>query len=104
MRSPNAIQTRWPSTISLTGSVQGRRLSIKRPRSALPISLESIFGQFPTLAELTEYAVKKALEASNNNQSEAAKVLGISKQALSKRLKKKEILTRSTLVDRVNQS
>lgn len=56
----------------------------------LPVSLESIFGQFPTLVELTEYAVKKALEAANNNQSEAAKVLGISKQALNKRLKKRK--------------
>ena len=57
---------------------------------ALPVSLESIFGKFPTLTELTEYAVKKALETSSNNQSEAAKVLGISKQALSKRLKKRK--------------
>jgi DNA-binding NtrC family response regulator len=56
---------------------------------AAPSSLASIFGQFPTLVELTDYAVEKALEAANNNQSEAAKMLGISKQALSKRLKKK---------------
>ena len=60
------------------------------PDTALPVSLESIFGQFPTLSALTEYAVTKALEASNNNQSEAAKVLGISKQALNKRLKKRK--------------
>ena len=57
---------------------------------APPVSLESIFGQFPTLTQLTEHAVKKALEAANHNQSEAAKVLGISKQALSKRLKKRK--------------
>ena len=71
-----------------------------------PVSLESIFGQFPTLTELTEYAVDKALEAANNNQSAAAKALGISKQALSKRLKKRSRLagqprlTGSTEVDR----
>lgn len=57
---------------------------------AAPPTLESIFGQFPTLVELTGYAVEKALDAAGNNQSEAAKLLGISKQALSKRLKKKK--------------
>ena len=62
---------------------------------AAPSPLASIFGQFPTLVELTEYAVEKALETTGNNQSEAAKMLGISKQALSKRLKKKK-KTRST--------
>jgi DNA-binding NtrC family response regulator len=62
---------------------------------AAPSSLASIFGQFPTLVELTDYAVENALEATGNNQSEAAKMLGISKQALSKRLKKKK-KTRST--------
>ncbi len=54
------------------------------------ISIEGIFGQFPTLSKLTEYAIDKAMEASGNNQSKAAKVLGISKQALSKRLKKRK--------------
>ncbi|WP_372681015.1 sigma-54-dependent transcriptional regulator [Desulfosarcina sp.] len=68
----------------------GQTIVDQAPASALPISLESIFGQLPTLVELTEYAVQKALEAANNNQSEAAKVLGISKQALNKRLKKKK--------------
>ncbi len=68
----------------------GQTLVDQAPSSALPISLESIFGQLPTLVELTEYAVQKALEAANHNQSEAAKVLGISKQALNKRLKKRK--------------
>ncbi len=54
------------------------------------ISIEEIFGQFPTISQLTEYAIDKALEASGNNQSKAAKVLGISKQALNKRLKKRK--------------
>jgi len=52
--------------------------------------LEKIFGKFPTLDELGEYAVDMALKASENNQSQAAKLLGISKQALHKRLKKRE--------------
>jgi len=50
--------------------------------------LVKIFGQFPNLEELVEYAITQALEATANNQSQAAKLLGISKQALHKRLKK----------------
>ncbi|BBO84948.1 hypothetical protein DSCO28_55140 [Desulfosarcina ovata subsp. sediminis] len=42
-------------------------------------------------SELSEYAVDKALETAGNNQSEAARTLGISKQALNKRLKKGKI-------------
>lgn len=50
--------------------------------------LEKIFGHFPTLEELVEYSINQALEATDNNQTQAAKLLGISKQALNKRLKK----------------
>ena len=50
--------------------------------------LESIFGHFPTLTELSDYAVELALTASNNNQSQASKLLGISRQAMHKRIKK----------------
>jgi transcriptional regulator with PAS, ATPase and Fis domain len=49
-----------------------------------------LFGHFPTLSELSDYAVQKALEAADYNQSKAAKALGISKQALSQRLKRRE--------------
>ena len=52
--------------------------------------LEHIFGTFPTLDELSEYAVRQALQATGNNQSQAARLLGISKQALHKRLKKNQ--------------
>lgn len=52
-------------------------------------SLEHLFGHFPTLVQLTEYAVNTALKSAGHNQSMAARMLGISKQALSKRLKKK---------------
>jgi len=51
--------------------------------------LEQIFGTFPTLEELSEYAVQQALQTTGNNQSQAARLLGISKQALHKRLKKR---------------
>jgi DNA-binding NtrC family response regulator len=52
--------------------------------------LEDLMGEFPTLAALNEYAIDQALERTDNNQSQAARLLGISKQALSKRLKKRE--------------
>jgi len=54
------------------------------------ISLETVFGHFPSISELTEYAIDQALSDAGNNQSKAAKKLGISKQALSKRLKKRK--------------
>jgi DNA-binding NtrC family response regulator len=53
-------------------------------------ALEDLMGGFPTLAALTEYAIDQALERTDNNQSQAAKLLGISKQALSKRLKNRD--------------
>ncbi len=52
-------------------------------------SLERLFGQFPRLEELANYAIAEALEITSHNQSQAARLLGISKQALHKRLKKK---------------
>jgi len=51
--------------------------------------LENIFGHFPTLEELTRYVIDMAMKKANNNQSHAARSLGISKQAMSKRLLKK---------------
>jgi DNA-binding NtrC family response regulator len=51
--------------------------------------LKSIFGHFPTLTELGDYAVELALIVSNNNQSQASRLLGISRQAMHKRIKKK---------------
>lgn len=54
-------------------------------------SLSQLFGHFPTLDELVEFAVLESLSLSENNQSQAAKMLGVSRQALNKRLKKKTI-------------
>lgn len=56
--------------------------------------LEQLFGHFPTLEELSGYAVDAALKLSSNNQSQAARLLGLSKQALHKRLKKKPVAKR----------
>ena len=53
-------------------------------------TLAALFGHFPTLAELSAYAVDRALETTKFNQTQAAKLLGISKQALNKRLQKRK--------------
>lgn len=53
-------------------------------------ALEDLMGGFPTLGALIEYAIDQALDRTGNNQSQAAGLLGISKQALSKRLKNRE--------------
>ena len=68
----------------LTGRVAG-----KTGAAADTTSLTALFGHFPTLDELMEYAVNEALATAENNQSQASRLLGISRQALHKRLKKK---------------
>jgi len=52
--------------------------------------LEAVFGKIPTLEELVEFAIDQALDYTGNNQSQAARLLGLSKQALNKRLKKRQ--------------
>jgi DNA-binding protein Fis len=42
--------------------------------------------RFPTLKETEEYLISEALRLSNNNQGIAANLLGITRQALNKRL------------------
>lgn len=51
--------------------------------------LEKILGHFPTLEEIVQHTIDAALVAADQNQSQAAKLLGISKQALNKRLRNK---------------
>ena len=47
-----------------------------------------IIGEFPTIREATQWLISEAMRKAGNNQSIAAGLLGISQQALSKRLKK----------------
>lgn len=70
----------------LTGRAAGATVPAASTEAA---SLATLFGRFPTLEELTEYAVGEALATADSNQSQAARLLGISRQALNKRLKKK---------------
>lgn len=64
--------------------------AVKRPVDEAPEvnPLVSIFGYFPTLSELSDYAVELALSSTGNNQSKASRLLGVSRQALHKRVKK----------------
>ncbi len=49
-------------------------------------ALSRIFGHFPTLRETEELLIKEALKRANRHQGVAASMLGITRQALNKRL------------------
>lgn len=53
------------------------------------ILLTKLFGRFPSLREAETHLVAEALRLSDNNQGVAATLLGISRQALNKRLSRK---------------
>ena len=52
-------------------------------------SLKKIFGHFPTLKEMEDHIISEALKCCDDNQGSAASLLGITRQALNQRLKKK---------------
>ena len=47
----------------------------------------SIFGKFPTIAEVEEYMISRALAVTAGRRADSAALLGITRQALHKRLK-----------------
>lgn len=53
-------------------------------------SLKSLFGYIPTLKELVDFAIDDAMKETNYNQKEAAKLLGLSRQAFNRRLNLKK--------------
>ena len=53
-------------------------------------ALSDFMGHFPTLKEAEHYLISDALKRSDGNQGVAASLLGISRQALNRRLKRKE--------------
>jgi DNA-binding NtrC family response regulator len=61
------------------------KFSIKNSTSGSSIDIS---GRFPTLKEVESYLISEAMERSNNNQGIAASLLGISRHALNKRLKR----------------
>jgi two-component system response regulator HydG len=48
--------------------------------------LKDIFGKFPTLQETEDFLISEALRLADNNQGIASSLLGITRQALNKRL------------------
>jgi len=68
-----------------------------RSTSSTPVSsvahvddcLDSIFGGFPSLKEAGQFLTEEALRRSGGKQGGAAALLGITRQALNKRLKRK---------------
>jgi len=52
-------------------------------------SLSALFGHFPTIAEVESHMIEEAMKMANNNQGQAARLLGIGRQTLNKRLNKK---------------
>lgn len=69
-----------------------REQESRNPRNLLKDTDNSyplaITGDFPTIKEATQWLIAEAMNRSKGNQSIAAGMLGISQQALSKRLKK----------------
>lgn len=52
-------------------------------------TLQNIFGHFPTIAEARNYIIEESMKLSEGSQTRAASMLGITRQALNKILKKK---------------
>lgn len=69
---------------------EGAALPVSQVLATADNPLEALFGHFPTFEELTDFAVDVALRSTQNNQNKAAQLLGVSRQALHKRLKKRE--------------
>lgn len=60
-----------------------------KPPASLKVSLDfSSFSQLPTLEQIEESLITEALQRSSGNISKSAQMLGITRQTLSKRLKK----------------
>ncbi|OVE78126.1 hypothetical protein BVX99_00625 [bacterium F16] len=64
------------------------------PRDVEALGSENLMEQFldqhfPTLKELNELLIEKALDRSHGNQAKAARMLGLSRQALNKRIKRR---------------
>ncbi len=66
------------------------------PPRQIPVSfdrsqtLETIFGHFPTLKQMEDYLIEQALKRADGNQGVAASFLGITRQALNKRLHRRK--------------
>jgi transcriptional regulator with PAS, ATPase and Fis domain len=77
---------------SFKGFIKQRRSFMKSetlPAGDNASSIKDIFGHFPTLKEFEDYLISEAMKKADHNQGSAASLLGITRQALNQRLKKK---------------
>jgi DNA-binding NtrC family response regulator len=56
-------------------------------KSAAGSPLSAIFGHFPSISEVEEYLIREAMRRAQGNQGLAARLLGMGRQTLNKRLK-----------------
>lgn len=87
--------------VSATGAIYLPEITIphaesKPQRSSAPSGecfpeLLEIHGRLPTLQEATDYLIREALRTSGGNRTTAANKLGISRQALNKRLQREPL-------------
>ena len=63
-----------------------------KPPGSLKVSLDfSSFSQLPALSQIEESLITEALKRTSGNISKSAQMLGITRQTLSKRLKKDQV-------------
>lgn len=64
--------------------------SRERPAASADVSQAFVdyFGNFPTIAEVEEFMIDEAMKMTQGNQGMAAKLIGMGRQTLNKRLKK----------------
>ena len=69
-----------------------RRSPVVRQKPEIPDEdpLNALFGHFPTISEVEEYMINEAMTLAKGNQGIASNLLGIGRQTLNKRLKKRE--------------
>ncbi len=74
---------------SFKNAIGGERESLDQDSSAnieMEASVDQFLNNFPTLKKAEEYLIKRALDQAKGNQGIAASILGITRQALNKRL------------------
>ncbi|MCP5107120.1 MAG: sigma-54-dependent Fis family transcriptional regulator [bacterium] len=95
---PGNIRELRAMVIDAVGSHKAMMLSLKSFKEAIgdqkgrtsdPTSIVTFSDNLPTLKQFEQILIEEALERSGNNQTIAAQILGISRQALNNRLQRK---------------
>ncbi|MEI6208978.1 MAG: sigma 54-interacting transcriptional regulator [Desulfuromonadales bacterium] len=84
----NAVAISKPGTLFFPRSNQSDSTYVPLPSEADFSTLSRPCGRMPTLGEAENYLIREALRVSDGNRRAAALLLGISRQALNKRLQR----------------